>query len=1252
MIKAAIYGTLVLAALALAALAGPALLDAERFKHLVAAALEDAFGGAISIDGPLTISAPWPPTLRADAVRVSGGAAGEARFNAIELVAAAAPLVRGEVEIRSARLIGPDLVLEGKVPDRNAGGAAPGTLEALARAVRMPAALEALSIADGRLRYRGPRAAAEYTITGIDLSLTASEAEGGRTAEGSARWGGMLFTGAIALAPAAPGESAPLRARLEGGGLALTFRGAALPAQGFGVEGQFALRGQVSEALAAALAAPTEDSALLASLAGVEIEAASRIRYEAGRLDAQEIALRVGAASATGAAAVSTAPPHIEADLRANRADLDALLAAPGAAAALARLLDAAAAPPAGLKGALSLAADASIYRGGIVRGAQLEVRFDDGAATLRRFSAVLPGRSEIALIGGAARTPGGPPFDGRIDGKSDNLRALLDWLGVGTTEIRADRLRRLGFSAALAGDLRSWSADDVELELDTTRATGRVAYEAAPRAAFDAVLNIDRLDFDAYRTSAPEYAEAGEAPDGGAFSVFSAFPALPEETDANFAVGFGALTAAGAAMRDVRVAGALANGALVLREVRIGDLGGAVITADAAFSGAGDALAVESALTVRAADAAALARAAPALPALPAGFGAAALDAAFSGGRDAIALEAEIAARDSRLTISGSIVEPAGTPLYDLVGAFDAPDLAVLLEGFGVIDAASAPPLLAGPASARGELFGNAAALAFDGDGALGDGAWALRGNTESAGEARQFDFELSARSPDFRRTLRLLTGAEPSGAPEAPDGPFAAAPFAATIAAAGAEDDFTFDAAADLGAGALSLSGRAAGAGENRSWTLDAAVEYPDSAGLLSALGFEGGLARRTGGVRVSGAVSGDADGLEIRGLEAVLADSGLRGRLALEFPAPRTKRTKIAADLSAGRIAAADFLPAAMFGGGSGADESFDLTPLRRFDAELALAADALDLGGYVFENAAVELALEDGLLRVESLAGDLFGGSAAVAGRLAAGAPPRLHGAIALRGADAGLLLARAADIGSWRGPVDLDLRFATEGTGKRSMLRALDGTGSFRGADGEIDSFDLAAAAESAAGEAPFLAALEEGTTAYRQIEGAFDIAGGRLRAPNALLTADGAAAEIAVEADLATRRHRLSAYIGFDAHPDLPPVLVRGEGPFGAPQRFVEFGALARAAPQAVDMAPPAPPEDSAPPELPAAADDTAPEPAGRDPAPALAAEAPPQDGAPTEPPAPEAPTAEPAPSEETPPAVDFDSMLNRLLSE
>ena len=1229
MIKAAIYGTPVLAALALAALAGPALLDAERFKHRVAAALEDAFGGAISIDGPLTISAPWPPTLRADAVRVSGGAAGEARFNAIELVAAAAPLLGGEIEIRSARLIGPDLALNG-----NAGDAASGTLEALARAVRMPAALEALSIADGRVRYRGPQADAERAITGIDLVLTASEAGGARTAEGSARWGGTLFAGAVSLARAAPGESAPLRARLEGGGLALTFRGTALPTPGFGVEGQFALRGRASEELAAALAAPAEDRTLLASLAGVEIEAASRIRYEAGRLDAREIALRVGGASATGAAAVSTAPPRIEADLRASRIDLDALLAAPGADAALARLLDAAASPPAGLDGALSLAADASIYRGGIVRGAQLEARFDDGAATLRRLSASLPGRSEIALIGGPARAPGGPPFNGRIEGKSDNLRALLEWLGAGTAEIRADRLRRLELSAALAGDPRSWSADDVEIELDTTRAAGRIAYEAAPRAAFDAVLNIDRLDIDAYRAPPPEDAETEYAPDSGWFSGFSAFPALPAETDANFAVGFGALTAAGAAMRDVRIAGALANGALVLREMRIGDLGGAVIAADAALSGAGDALAVEGALTVRAADAAEMARAAPALPALPEGFGAAALDAAFSGGRDAIALEAEVAARESRLTISGSIIEPEGTPLYDLVSAFDAPNLAVLLEGFGVIDAATAPPLLAAPASARGELFGNAAALAFDGDGALGDGAWALSGNTESAGETRRFDLELSAGFPDFRRALRLLAGAEPGGASESPGGPSAAAPFAATVAAAGAEDDFAFDAAADLGAGALSLSGRAAGTGEDRSWTLDAALEHPDSAGLLSALGFEGELARRPGGVRFSGAVSGDAGGLEIRDLEAALADSGLRGRLALEFPAPRTKRTnrtKISADLSARRLAAADFLPAAMFGGGSGPDESFDLSPLRRFDAELSLAADALDLGGYVFGGAAAELALEDGLLRLESLTGALFGGAAAVAGRLTAGAPPRLHGAVALRGADAGLLLARAADIGGWRGPVDMDLRFATEGTGKRSMLRALDGTGSFRGADGEIDGFDLAAAAASAAGEAPFLAALEEGSTAYREIEGAFDIARGRLRAPDVVLTAEGAAAEIAVEADLAARRHRLSAYIGFDAHPGLPPVPVRSEGPFDAPRRFVEFGALARAAtggaaPPAADAAP-APPEDSAPPQPPAA-EDTPPEPAPQDPAPA--AEAPP---------------------EEEPPA-DFDSLLNRLLNE
>ena len=1253
--KAAIIVAALVAGAVVAALAaGPAAVDAGRFKPQVAAALAEAFGGAASIDGPLTAAAAWPPTLRAADVRLAGGAAGQIRFASVELIAAAAPLATGKLEIRSARLIGADLSVE-----RSAGEAARGPLDALALLTQAPAALEELSVIDGRLRYRDPGADVERTLTDIDIALTASGADGGRVAEGSARWGGAQFAGAVSLARAPPGEPAALRARLESGGAVLAFRGAALPGPDFGVEGRLTLRGRLSETLAAALAAPTEDDSFIPSLAGLEIDGAARIRYEAGSLAAQDISLRIGGMAAAGAATVSTAPPRLEAALSANRVDLDALFAAPGAAAAAARALAAAASPPAGLDGALSLAADALVYRGGIVRDARLEARFDDGAATLRRVSALFPGRSEIALSGAAAPAPGGPLFDGRVEGRSDNLRALLDWLGIGAAEVPADRLRRAHFAAALAGDLRSWRANGLEIDLDTTRATGSVAYEAAPRATLNAALDIDRLDLDAYRPAADADAQENEAESNAKFPTL---PALPAEIDAGFALSIGALTAAGAAMREVRVEGALERGALHVREARTDDLGGAAIAATAALSGAGDAFALEGAITVRAGDAAAFARAVPALPALSADFGAAALDAAFSGGRDSIALEAEIAARDSRLTVSGSLIDPLATPLYDLAAAFDAPNLAALLEGFGAYDAAAAPPLLAGPASARGELFGNAAALAFNGSGTLDDGAWSLRVNVDSAGETRRFDLEVSARFPDFARLARLLAGPDPAAAPQSLSGP-----FDANIAATGAEDDFALDAAADLAGGALSLSGRVAGMDENRSWAFDAALDHPDSAGLLSAFGFRGALARRPGAVRLSGAVSGNRNGLEIRDLAAALADRELRGRAALEFSGPRTK---IAADLAAGRIAAADFLPAGAFGDlNAESSETFDFSPLRRFDAELSLAAEALDLAGYVFKDASLEASLHDGALRLESLAGGLFGGSATVAGRLEAGAAPRLHGAIALRGADAGPLLARAADIRSWRGPIDVDVRFATEGTGKRRMFRALDGTGAFRGAGGEIDGLDLEAAAAALEADEPFSgAALEAGSTAYRGIEGNFDIAGGRLRAPNIVLTAEGAAAEIAVDADLAAWRHRLAARIDFAAHPDLPPVFVRREGPIDAPRRRVEFGTLARAAagggggsPPA--DAPPGPPTDEgvAPAPPPPAAPtqgDASPVPAPQTPAPPVEEEPAPPAPAPR-PPAPPAednappvapPQAPAAPPEA--PADEFESVLDRLLIE
>ena len=863
MTKALFRAAAVLAILVAAALAGgPYLVDWDARKPRVVAALEAATGRAVAVDGPLSFSVLWPPTLRAAGVRVSDGAGGDPA-SAAELVLelAVLPLATGTLRIANARLAAPDLLLE-----RGADGAPNWQLAALEAALEgraaptlhgLPLAVDELSVADGRIRYRDLRAGIDHELTGLEFSLTTAPpaartgARAARFVRGAARWRGRD------LAWTASDDGGVLRARIESGGAVLAFDGAA-PAGG-GIAGRMALRGETAAALTDILAAATSGQVAPAAPRGMGVEGAARLAWEAGRFSARGLALRLGDMTVEGELAVSAAPPRLDAALSANRLDLDHWLEAGGAEpeadgqppeAAPARLPFAGL--PAGLRGDIDLAIGSVVYRGRIVRDAVLKAAFLDGTMVVHDLSAVLPGDTAVALSGAVAADPdSAPAFEGRVEAATDNPRTPLAWLGVAAPGVPADRLRRFRLAAALAADRRGGRLDDIALALDSTAVAGSAAWTLGPRAAFDLELGADRLNLDSWRGAAPA-GEDGEndggendAPPGPPLAVLAGF-------DARFALDVGELTAAGLPMRGVSVAGAMADGALTVREARIDDLAGAAVSASGTVTGLGAEPAVDAAIRVRADDPSALASAIPVLPDLPPAAGPAALDARLEGGRDSVAVEAALSTPLGELTLRGAVAEPLATPFFNLTGTLQGPDLVRLLAAAELLDEGAAPPPLTGPVSVDARTIGVAAAMAFEADAVLGGGQWALRGKIDGDESARRFSIDATVRYADAARLLRV---------PDAADGP--AAPGAAlsgSIEAMGGAEAFEIKAGFELGGGALTLAGAVGGLPESPSFALTGALDHPDLAALLAGLGLDGGPAPG-GAVRVRAGVSGGA-------------------------------------------------------------------------------------------------------------------------------------------------------------------------------------------------------------------------------------------------------------------------------------------------------------------------------------------------------------------------------------------------------
>ena len=1128
--KAAVAGALVAVVLVAAALfAGARSFDWNARKPEIAAAVGALVGRDVEIRGPLALEPAWPLRLRAADLRIAGGA----QAAAAELHVSPLALAMGDIAIEGARLVEPALTLErGATPDMAT------TANTLAAALAATDSLRWLSAVGGRIDYGAGE------VLEIDLELAAEASGDAWLAEGAARWRGLAFEGAVRVDRPAAGAGAAVRARLESGGSTLTFEGAAPAAPGKGLAGRLVLRGEAQDAAALLAAAATGGRAAFAPASGVRLEADARVRFEDGAFAAENATLRLGRASVSGSLALTPgAPPRLDLALSGGRLDLDALIEDSGASwsggAENLRF------PALGLRGRIEAAFDAVAWRGRIARRAALDLELAEGGAALRRLSGALPGGSEAMLSGRLSAGTDAPPFDGRIAVASDNLRALLGRFGVETADIPADRLRRFDLVASAAGGLRSGEFADIAAGLDTTTVAGSASYAFAPRPAFALALHVDRLDMDAY------------LPPGGFAGVAERAPAF----DAQLALEIDALTAAGAAMRDVTVDGALVGGAFTLREGRIGDLAGARIAASGAFAGLGDAPSLEGEIHMRADDVGAFARALPLSRRWPAArslAGAGSLDAKLAGGPEAVDFDARVALAGAELRLRGAVLEPAATPLYDVAAALESARPALLLEAFGAIDAGAAPPLLAEPLSLEAEILGGGGTVAFDAGATLGGGRWSLTGETGADGGESRFRLEAQARYPDFSRLLRLL------GTPGDGDAVAAlAAPASGALTAAGTPQAFSVDASFDLAGGALSFAGDVRG-GETPSLDATAGFAHPALEALLAAFGSGGdaaAAARPAGAVAARARVLGDAAGWRARDIDATLAGNRIAGDLALDMTAARPKLTGA---LAADRAAAAFFLPVR---GEDGAGGAVDLSALRAVDAALSLRAGSLDLYGLVFEDAEAALSLADGVLDAAPLNGRLFGGVASASGALAARSGMRLEGALDVVGMDAAEALQALAGVGSVTGPVDARFRFSTAGEEPERMLLALDGQGAFRGAGGAIDGFDLSAlsaalaAARDGGGAADFSAATV-GRTAFRELGGAFEIAGGRLRAPGLRLSADGAEADIGVEANLAARRHRVTTTVRFAAQDGLPPLTLYRDGPIDAPRRGADTAAM------------------------------------------------------------------------------------------
>lgn len=125
-----------------------------------------------------------------------------------------------------------------------------------------------------------------------------------------------------------------------------------------------------------------------------------------------------------------------------------------------------------------------------------------------------------------------------------------------------------------------------------------------------------------------------------------------------------------------------------------------------------------------------------------------------------------------------------------------------------------------------------------------------------------------------------------------------------------------------------------------------------------------------------------------------------------------------------------------------------DEIDLSVLNVVDAEIALRSEALAYEGYRLEEADLAFDLSDGLLRIERLNGDLFGGAMSGHGQLDSSTGNRLRATVEIEGAE----LARAGPAlgseGMTEGRLNAVFEGETAGTSTSEMINSLNGNGRF------------------------------------------------------------------------------------------------------------------------------------------------------------------------------------------------------------
>ena len=624
---------IVAAALAGVAVVGPSFVDWSAISAKVGDKAREATGRELAIDGDISIAFFPAPALVVQDVRLSNldGATSPdmARLKSLEVRVALGPILSGEVQVESVRLIEPVLHLErladGRVnwefapseekpadeePKEESGDGEKSEAGGLAPDVR----LDNFLVEDARIIFRDRVSGHREEILIHQARLGAGSLQGPFDSSGAMMVRGTPLSFDVSVGKPIEDRTAPLSVsvRSEAGDTALSLAGALI-----GLHEKPRLKGTVKATgkNLAQLLAVVQGGGALPGFLGQEFALEGALLASSETVDVKDLVVRLADVQGTGAIQAEMGEAaSVDASLEIAHVDLDKWLAmkpletaAPSpvmvtsrgnkATVALApppsetekEDADAGFSLPTGIEAAVDVTVKALTLNGGAIKEVRANAALTAGEIILNQFSAQFPGGADLAVFGFVSEADGKPAFDGKIEAQAGDFRKLLSWGGVDADAIPGDRLRKVSLAGRVVANPETVQVADVDVRFDSSRLQGGVSIAVRERPSFGVDVRLDKINLDAYlKKGAPKAAAkptTAKANDGGATNEKKAAPKADDPFaalkalaafDANFKARVGSLVHKGATIKGVSVEGALFDGVLTFKRGGVANAAGA----------------------------------------------------------------------------------------------------------------------------------------------------------------------------------------------------------------------------------------------------------------------------------------------------------------------------------------------------------------------------------------------------------------------------------------------------------------------------------------------------------------------------------------------------------------------------------------------------------------------------------------------------------------------------------------------------